>query len=111
MIVFGVFVEAGGVCLKQGSHLVDKRAGTAGTDAVHTLLHIAAFKINDFRVLAAQLNGYIRLGSGLLQGCRYRYNLLNKGYAQMVRQGQSAGAGDGRIDGQIAKLSLCFFKK
>ena len=111
MIILCVLIEAGGVCLKQGSHLVDKRAGTAGTDAVHTLLHIAAFKINDFRVLTAKLYRHVSLGRGLLQSGSYSHHFLHKRNAQMVRQGQSAGAGDGRIDSQIAKLSLCFFKK
>ena len=77
-VIFCVFIQAGGIRLKQGSHLVDKGTGTAGTDAVHTLLHISAFKIDDLRVLAAELDGNVRLGSAILQGCGYGNNLLNK---------------------------------
>ena len=61
LVIFGIFIQTGSVCLKQGSHLVNKRTGTAGTDAVHTLFDIAAFKINDLGILAAKLDGYICL--------------------------------------------------
>ncbi len=65
MILFCIFVQTGGIRLEKGSHLVDKRTCTAGTDSVHALFHIAAFKINDFGVFAAQFNGNVRFGRKL----------------------------------------------
>ena len=86
-IIFCIFIQAGSVRLKKGSHLVNKGTGTAGTDAVHTLLHISAFKINDLRVLTAELDGHVRLGSIMLQGCGYGNHLLNKRNARGVWPG------------------------
>ena len=65
-IVFGIFVQPGSIGLDQRCHLVDKRACAAGTDTVHTLLNITAFKINDLCILSAQLDSNIGLGSQLL---------------------------------------------
>ena len=90
MIVLGVLIQTGGVRLQKRSHLVDEGTGTAGADTVHTLLHIAALEVNDFCVLTAKLYRHVGLGSCLLQSRRYSYDFLYEGYAQMVRQGQSA---------------------
>ena len=65
-VIFRVFIQAGGIRLKKGSHLVDKGTRTVGTDAVHTLFDISAFKIDDLRILAAELDGDICLGSAML---------------------------------------------
>ena len=67
-VVFCIFIQAYGVRLQKRSHLVDKRSGSAGADTVHTLFDVSAFKIDDLGVLAAQLDGDIRLGSDLAAG-------------------------------------------
>ena len=100
-IIFRVFIQAGGIRLKKGSHLVDKGTGTAGTDTVHTLLHISAFKVDDLRVLTAELDGYVRLGSVMLQGCGYGNDFLNKRNPEVFGQGQSAGTGDHGMNGRV----------
>ena len=66
LIIFCIFVEAGGIGLNQGGHLVDEGACAPGADPVHALLHVTAFEIDDFCVLAAQLDGHIRHGGKLL---------------------------------------------
>ena len=81
-----VFVESGCIGLQKRSHLVDERTGAAGADTVHTLLHIAAFKIDDLGILTAELDGNVGLRGIILQGCGNRYNLLNKWNAQMLRK-------------------------
>ena len=53
--------------LKQRCHLINKGAGTASADTVHSLLNIPALKINDLGILAAQLDRNIRLWCKLLQ--------------------------------------------
>ena len=83
-IIFRVFIQAGGIRLKKGSHLVDKGTRTSGTDTVHTLFDISAFKIDDLGVLTAQLDGYVRLGSAVLQGCGYGDYLLDKGNSRCL---------------------------
>ena len=110
LVIFGVFIQTGGICLQKRRHLVDKGTGTAGTDTVHTLLHISAFKIDDLCVLAAELDGYVRLGSVVLQGCGYGDNLLDKGNAQMFGQGQTAASGDHRmrLDGSPSFVESSF---
>ena len=100
-IIFRVFIQAGGIRLKKGSHLVDKGTRTAGTDTVHTLLHISSFKVDDLRVLTAELDGYVRLGSAMLQGCGYGNYLLNKRNPEVFGQGQSAGTGDHGMNGEF----------
>ena len=70
-------VQARGVGLQKGRHLVDKGAGAAGADAVHPLLQ-TALKIDDFRVLAAQFDGHIGLRGNAFQGGGNRHDLLNK---------------------------------
>ena len=77
MIILCVLIEAGGVCLKQGSHLVDKGTGTSGADPVHTLVD-SACKVDDLRVLAAKLDGDIRPRSIVLKCGRNRYDFLDK---------------------------------
>ena len=51
-------VEAAGVGVQQGCHLVDERARAAGAGAVHALLN-AIIEVDDLGVLAAQLDGDI----------------------------------------------------
>ena len=49
-------VEAAGIGVEQGCHLVDERARAAGAGAVHALLD-AVIEVDDLGVLAAQLDG------------------------------------------------------
>ena len=111
LIIFRVFVQSGGVRLEKRRHLVDEGAGAAGADAVHALLYVPALEINDFRVLAAQLDGHVRLGSRRLQSGGHSHDLLDEGHLQVPGQGQAAGTGDGRIDVQIPKLVFRLLKK
>ena len=63
LVMFRVLIQAGCIGLQKRSHLVDERTGTAGADTVHTLFDIAAFKIDDFGILAAELDGNVGLRS------------------------------------------------
>ena len=111
LIILRIFVETGSICLNERSHLVDKGTGTAGTDAVHTLFHITALKIDDFGILSTQLDGYIGLGSQLLQRGGNGNYLLGKRNLQMIGKGQTAGTGYHWIKGKVSKLSVCFIQE
>ena len=104
VIVFRIFVQSGCVGLQKGRHLVDERACTAGTDAVHTLLHAAAFKIDDLGVLAAKLDGYICLRRIVLQRCGHSDNFLDERHVKVFCQGQAAASRDDRGDVDRAQL-------
>ena len=52
LIICRILIKTGGVGLQQGGHLVDKGAGAAGADPVHTLVDPAG-KVDDFGVLSA----------------------------------------------------------
>ena len=66
LVIFRIFIQTGGICLDQGSHLVNKRTCTAGTDTVHTLFYITAFKIDDLCILTTKLDRNICLRSIVL---------------------------------------------
>ena len=53
MVIFGIFVDAAGVRLQKGCHLINKGACAACADAVHALLYVAALEVNDLGILAA----------------------------------------------------------
>ncbi len=78
MVIFRIFIQAGRVRLQKRGHLVDKRTGSAGADAVHPLFYITAFKINDFRVFAAQLDSHVRNRGKFLQGSGNRNDFLHE---------------------------------
>ena len=81
--------------VQQHSHLVNKRAGAAGTAAVHALVH-AALKENDLGVLPAQFDdraGVRRHAAHHLTG---GIDLLDKGNSCRFRHTQAGRAGDGR---------------
>ena len=111
LIVLRVLVHACGIGLKKRSHLINKRSGSPGTDAVHPLLDIAVFKIDDFCVLAAELNGNICLRSLELQGGGDGNDLLDKGYADILRKRETAASGDYRPKLQIPQLLRSFIQK
>ena len=89
-VVPGIFVEAGGVGLKKRRHLVDKGACAAGTDSVHTLLHIAVFEVDDLGVFTAQFDGHIGQGRDLFQSRGNRDYLLYKGHAEIIGERQTS---------------------
>ena len=82
-----------GICLEKGGHLVDKGAGTSGADTVHPLFQSSG-KVDDLGILTAQLDGYIRLGSGRLQSCRHSHHFLNKVNIHGLAQIDGTGAGN-----------------
>ena len=98
LVILRVLIQAGCIRLEQGRHLVDKRTCTSGTDSVHTLLYISAFKINDLGILTAQLDGDVCLRRVVLERSGYRDDLLDKWHAQVFGQGQAAAPGDDRRD-------------
>ena len=65
-VIFRIFIQTGGICLDQGSHLVNKRTGTACADTVHTLFNVTALKINNFCVFTAELDRNVCLWSIVL---------------------------------------------
>ena len=109
-VVFGFAVKSLCVGLQKGSHLVDKRACTSGTDAVHTLLKTAG-KINDFSILAAELNGNISIWHYGLQGGGNGDNLLHKPDAQRFAEIYRAGAGNLYFEQAISDRFFCVFHK
>ena len=110
LIVPGVVVQALGVGLQQGGHLIDKGTGASGADAVHALVD-ASGEIDDLGVLASQLDGHIALGRVILERGRNCNHLLDKGNLQVPGNAQAAGAGDGRAEHHLAQLFLCFGKQ
>ena len=91
-IILCIFIQARCIRLKQGCHLVNKGTCTAGTDTVHSLFNITAFKINDLGIFSAKLNSNICLRSHLLKRCRHGNNFLHKRNLQMIRKCQSTGS-------------------
>ena len=98
LIVLRIFVQTRCVCLKERSHLVDKRACASCTDAVHTLFNISAFKINNLGILTAKFDGYIGLRSIILQSSRDCNNLLDKRNTKILCKSQAAASSDDRRD-------------
>ena len=111
VIVFGILIQPCRIGLQKGGHLVDERACTTGADAVHALLNVAALKIDDLGVLAAQLYGYVRDGCEGLQRGRYGDHLLDKRNLQMVGQREAAGAGDHGMYREVPEGFMGLFKK
>ena len=110
LIIRGFLVKPRGVGLQKGGHLVDKGAGTAGTDAVHALLQ-TALEIDDFGVLAAQLYGHVCLRRGKLQGGGDCHHLLHKIDPQRLAQIDGAGAGDLHLQFALTGLVQCLLQQ
>ena len=101
----GGLVHLVGTHLQQGSHLVNERAGAAGTAAVHADLG-AVGQEQDFCVLAAQLNDAVGAG-GQAVGCHAGgENLLHKGHLTAVGQAHAGRAGDSQICAAVGQV-LC----
>ena len=110
-VILRVFVQPGGICLKQGCHLIDERTGTSCADTIHTLFNIAAFEVDDLGILTAKLDGNISLGRNLLKRSGYRNYLLYKRNAKVVGECKSAGACDHRMKSKLSKFAISFRQK
>ena len=109
--MFRVLVQALRVCLQKGSHLVDERTCAARTGSVHSLLNIAVFKINDFRVFATKFNSDIGFRSDLLYSSCLCDNLLLERDAEMIRERKTAGTCDHGVNHDVSELFLRFDKQ
>ena len=87
-------VEAAGVGVQQGCHLVDERTRAAGAGAVHALLD-AVIEVDDLGVLAAQLDSDIGGRDEGLDGTLTGDDLLDKLQVKPLGQQKAARAGDG----------------
>ena len=103
LIVLRLPVQLPRVNLQQGRHLVNKGAGASGADAVHPLFQTTG-KINDFGILAPQLNGHIGLGIILFKGPRHGHHFLNEADAHGLGQGNGTGASDPGLHGARPQL-------
>ena len=102
LIVRGLAVETRGIGLQQGGHLVDKRAGAAGADAVHALFE-PAFEVDDLGILAAEFDGDIHLRRDALERLRDGDDLLHKGDAERLGKVDRAGAGGAQFERALAE--------
>ncbi len=98
-------VQAGGVHLEQGRHLVDEGARAAGAGAVHTLLGHWV-QVGDLGVLAAEFDDDVDLGVEPLDGVGGRDHLLDELDAHDLRHTQPAGAGHRDLDQPIREGGL-----
>ena len=96
-------VQACGIGLQQGRHLVDKGARAAGTDAVHAFLQ-AAGEIDDLGILTAQLDCHIRLRIEGFQRPGNGHDLLHEANAHGLGQGDRAGTRDPRLQRTVSQL-------
>ena len=87
-------VEAAGVGVQQGCHLVDERTRAAGAGAVHALLD-AVIEVDDLGVLAAQLDGDVGGRDEGLDGTLAGDDLLDKLQVEPLGQQKAARAGNG----------------
>ena len=101
----GQLVQAHGVGLEEGCHLVDEGARAAGAGAVHALLD-AVVKVDDLGVLAAQLDGDVGLGDEGLHGALGRDDLLDKLEVEPLGKQHAARAGDRDAHGDVAHDAL-----
>ena len=85
-----VLIKTGRVRLKEISHLVDKRTCATGTYAVHTLLNISFFEVNDLRVLSAKLDCHVSLWAIGLQAGGDSDHFLYERHTEMLCQCKSA---------------------
>ena len=81
-------VETRRVGMKEGGHLVNEGARTAGTDTVHSLVD-TTLEIYDFCVLAAELDGHVRIRTVVLERARDRDDFLTEENMHVLAQRQS----------------------
>ena len=92
------FVEAGGVRIEEGGHLVDERTRTAGTGFVHALFDTAGEE-GDLRILTAELDGDIHVGDAPSDAFGRGDDFLHEGDTELV--GQRDRAGTRRREGKV----------
>ena len=109
LITGGEIVETGRVGMKEGGHLVNEGARTAGTDAVHALVD-PTLEIYDFCVLAAELDGDVRIRTVVLErGCD-RDDFLTEENMHVLAQRQSTRTGDDRREADFTQRLLRFLE-
>ena len=96
-------VQTASVGVQQRRHLVDERTGAACTGAVHALLD-ALVEIDDFGILAAQLDSDVSLRNKGLHRRLGSDNLLHELDAEPLGQQQTARPGDGDGHALFAEL-------
>ena len=62
------------------------------------MLHIAPFKIDNLRILTAQLDGDVCLGRIVLQGGGHGDDFLHERHVQVLRKRQTAASRDDGAD-------------
>ena len=103
LVIFGIFIQTGRVRLEKRRHLVDKRTGTAGTDAVHSLFDVSALEIDDLGVFSAKFNGNVCLRSIILKSRGHSDDFLDKRNSQVFCEREPAAPGNNRGDMDGAK--------
>ena len=109
LITGGEIVETGRVGMKEGGHLVDEGARTAGTDAVHSLID-PTLEIYDFCVLAAELDGDVRIRTVVLECSCDRDDFLTEENMHVLAQRQSTRTGDDRREADFTQRLLRFLE-
>ena len=92
--------------IQQRGHLVDKRAGAAGTGTVHPLVNTAVEK-DDLGIFSPQLNDHRGIRLQLLDHLAGGKNLLDKGYAGSLGKAQSGRTGDSRRQRSVPRQRGC----
>ena len=109
LITGSEIVETCRVGMKEGGHLVDEGARTAGTDAVHALVD-STLEIYDFCVLATELDGDVRIRTVVLErGCD-RDDFLTEENMHVLAQRQSTRTGDDRREADFPQRLLRFLE-
>ena len=111
LVIFGIFVQTRCVSLQKRSHLIDERAGSSGADTVHTLLYIAAFKIDNFCILSSKFNCHICLWGQFFKRSGNCNDFLYKRNFQMIGKGQSSGACNDRCRRNFTQGMASFVQK
>ena len=96
-------IEPVRIGIEQHRHLVDECARTTGTGPVHPLFDGLSVE-GDLRILASELDRSIRFGDQFLDRPAAGYDLLLERDLHQLRQRQSAGARDDRLDGSVAEF-------
>ena len=100
-------VQGIGGHIEQRCHLVNERAGSARTRAVHPFVHGIAEK-EDLRVLPAQLNDGVRIGLQSAHDLSGSPDLLHKRDPGCLGKAHSGGARHGSRNGRICRdRQLC----
>ena len=91
LIILCSLIEAGGICLQERRHLINKGPRATGTDTIHALFKPAG-EIDDFRIFPAELYGNVCLWGCSRQSGGYRHDFLHKADSEALTQIDRAGA-------------------